>query len=104
SNSTHPTHLSPLSLHDALPIYARANCDSVGSPTSTNSDPRSLNVTFAVFAPIESVSSPTTKRNANPFAPPARNFSPAAIIAAMRSEEHMSELQSRGHLVCRLLL
>src|SRR5207253_11342878 len=25
-------------------------------------------------------------------------------IAAIRSEEHTSELQSRGHLVCRLLL
>src|SRR5437870_6774891 len=25
-------------------------------------------------------------------------------LAAMRSEEHTSELQSRGHLVCRLLL
>src|SRR5207253_6991147 len=27
-----------------------------------------------------------------------------AAIAALRSEEHTSELQSRGHLVCRLLL
>src|SRR5690625_6690574 len=26
------------------------------------------------------------------------------IIQVMRSEEHTSELQSRGHLVCRLLL
>src|SRR5207253_9288205 len=26
-----------------------------------------------------------------------------ALIAAVRSEEHTSELQSRGHLVCRLL-
>src|SRR5207253_9873762 len=26
------------------------------------------------------------------------------ILAAPRSEEHTSELQSRGHLVCRLLL
>src|SRR5207253_11095216 len=26
------------------------------------------------------------------------------ISSAMRSEEHTSELQSRGHLVCRLLL
>src|SRR5207253_10740716 len=26
------------------------------------------------------------------------------IAIAMRSEEHTSELQSRGHLVCRLLL
>src|SRR5437660_9777074 len=28
----------------------------------------------------------------------------AAIARARRSEEHTSELQSRGHLVCRLLL
>src|SRR5690625_853249 len=27
-----------------------------------------------------------------------------ALLAAHRSEEHTSELQSRGHLVCRLLL
>src|SRR5690625_6416173 len=26
------------------------------------------------------------------------------LVAAARSEEHTSELQSRGHLVCRLLL
>src|SRR5256884_6592933 len=29
---------------------------------------------------------------------------PAAICPALRSEEHTSELQSRLHLVCRLLL
>src|SRR5690625_6769591 len=28
----------------------------------------------------------------------------AEALAALRSEEHTSELQSRGHLVCRLLL
>src|SRR5690625_5523775 len=28
----------------------------------------------------------------------------ADAVAATRSEEHTSELQSRGHLVCRLLL
>src|SRR5690625_6705148 len=26
------------------------------------------------------------------------------VLASVRSEEHTSELQSRGHLVCRLLL
>src|SRR5690625_6724032 len=33
-------------------------------------------------------------------------LSPDCILASMlsRSEEHTSELQSRGHLVCRLLL
>src|SRR5439155_20240276 len=30
--------------------------------------------------------------------------SPSTAISAARSEEHTSELQSRGHLVCRLLL
>src|SRR5207253_4308341 len=29
---------------------------------------------------------------------------PLTIVAHSRSEEHTSELQSRGHLVCRLLL
>src|SRR5207253_5331219 len=29
---------------------------------------------------------------------------PEALLKSMRSEEHTSELQSRGHLVCRLLL
>src|SRR5690625_6321672 len=31
-------------------------------------------------------------------------FLPEISISAQRSEEHTSELQSRGHLVCRLLL
>src|SRR5207253_8631117 len=31
-------------------------------------------------------------------------FTPMAASAQWRSEEHTSELQSRGHLVCRLLL
>src|SRR5690625_233106 len=29
---------------------------------------------------------------------------PNPVVSALRSEEHTSELQSRGHLVCRLLL
>src|SRR5690625_5607523 len=29
---------------------------------------------------------------------------PGQLFQALRSEEHTSELQSRGHLVCRLLL
>src|SRR5690625_6516454 len=36
--------------------------------------------------------------------PSFRNFSSLAFVFSMRSEEHTSELQSRGHLVCRLLL
>src|SRR5437870_11423568 len=33
-----------------------------------------------------------------------RKFMPFEPISRSRSEEHTSELQSRGHLVCRLLL
>ena len=65
------------------PFEARANFDSVGSPTITNSDPRLSKATFALFAPIESVSSPTTKRNAKSRTLRSRSRSPAAIIAAI---------------------
>src|SRR6266699_6670331 len=34
----------------------------------------------------------------------ARSFCTSSPARAMRSEEHTSELQSRPHLVCRLLL
>src|SRR5215208_7439704 len=47
----------------------------------------------------------TTLFRSRPRAPPWT--SPASVPAAARrarSEEHTSELQSRGHLVCRLLL
>src|SRR5690625_6565329 len=35
---------------------------------------------------------------------PERNWSSVTSSKKFRSEEHTSELQSRGHLVCRLLL
>src|SRR5690625_6901422 len=37
-------------------------------------------------------------------APSAGVHDPLTVRALVRSEEHTSELQSRGHLVCRLLL
>src|SRR5207253_2960086 len=33
-----------------------------------------------------------------------RSYLGSILLAQVRSEEHTSELQSRGHLVCRLLL
>src|SRR5207253_11371423 len=38
------------------------------------------------------------------FAPAAEQSCPSGDEPQKRSEEHTSELQSRGHLVCRLLL
>src|SRR5436305_13402452 len=47
-----------------------------------------------------------TVRSARVHLPELRGQSrgPASLLAARRSEEHTSELQSRPHLVCRLLL
>src|SRR5437660_3549931 len=67
-----------LSLHDALPI---------SRPPIAEPPPKS--------AIAELVAKPTIAERA------ARRD---ATIGLQRSEEHTSELQSRGHLVCRLLL
>src|SRR5437660_5631304 len=77
-NPPAPTAISPLSLHDALPISASSAADRACSPYRSWA--------ISTFAPesamIQAISGPTR----------------------WRSEEHTSELQSRGHLVCRLLL
>src|SRR5205085_6926115 len=52
--------------------------------------------------PITSQSSPG--RNPNCAASTGPTNGPAPEIAAKRSEEHTSELQSQSNLVCRLLL
>src|SRR5690625_7704649 len=68
------TKIYTLSLHDALPIYIKARIKAFIQ--SSHSDVGSFINRF----------------------PPYNKFS------TFRSEEHTSELQSRGHLVCRLLL
>src|SRR5207253_7744140 len=84
--ATPPTEIYTLSLHDALPIsfdHDRAEChagnDAVASGKMLSAGRR----VERLFA----------QRRA------ARRMTDDA-----RSEEHTSELQSRGHLVCRLLL
>src|SRR5690625_8053995 len=76
-----PPEIYTLSLHDALPIW---NCSA-----------RSLQA-FAGFGDGFVGSSAPCAVSVGPFA--------ARAGSVGRSEEHTSELQSRGHLVCRLLL
>src|SRR5690625_6404943 len=86
STSSRP-ELCTRTLHDALPIFT-------------------LHVGAGTFQPVR------TERIADHRMHAERFFVPAATITAVqrtrelggRSEEHTSELQSRGHLVCRLLL
>src|SRR5207253_7905646 len=85
----------PPSLHDALPISppdppdeksrARSSASSVISPT-VRAAPRSSAPKNGVYGVVQMRSSPEV------------------MSTETRSEEHTSELQSRGHLVCRLLL
>src|SRR2546429_6923934 len=78
-NDTATTEIYTLSLHDALPI----------SSSSTWSWCRAGRSRVSWAAPSASPSS-------------AARWAPAT--GRHRSEEHTSELQSRLHLVCRLLL
>src|SRR2546429_6689796 len=75
-NDTATTEIYTLSLHDALPISSTA-------PAKANPP----------FFPWTTIPLPSAIRSGSPPTKPTR-----------RSEEHTSELQSRLHLVCRLLL
>src|SRR5207253_6488188 len=90
-----PPKLSPLSLHDALPIYARPH---QFVPHGIGGDDRLVLMGHA--AGIETESDPPAERRAER----RRSDASSAVALNRRSEEHTSELQSRGHLVCRLLL
>src|SRR5205809_1849354 len=76
---TASTEISTLSLHDALPIW----------------EPRSTPWTRTP---------PSPRSSSSPSACCATPGGRSAWRTARRSEEHTSELQSRLHLVCRLLL
>src|SRR2546422_10417832 len=77
-NDTATTEIYTLSLHDALPI------------SNGGAEPRAARTTSS------------GSRSARASA--AESCSGERSIAGPRSEEHTSELQSRLHLVCRLLL
>src|SRR2546422_6290196 len=77
-NDTATTEIYTLSLHDALPISLFDSCEIRGNRGSAAGG------LFASASQIALVNS--------------------VLAARLRSEEHTSELQSRLHLVCRLLL
>src|SRR2546422_3041061 len=82
-NDTATTEIYPLSLHDALPIFRSA-------------------IAWQILARSQAESAAHFGWAARAAAT-ARSTSSVLAFGA-RSEEHTSELQSRLHLVCRLLL
>src|SRR3989442_4796498 len=84
-NDTATTEIYTLSLHDALPICAR--------PSALM---RVLIAFLFLFCGIAEAQTYPAK--------PIHVIVPLVPGGNQRSEEHTSELQSRPHLVCRLLL
>src|SRR2546429_6404028 len=92
-NDTATTEIYTLSLHDALPIL---NFDKNISPFKDRA-------CGFCHMPYVGFSGPIPSVNLTMVAYPG-SFQFRAIVRLTRSEEHTSELQSRLHLVCRLLL
>src|SRR5690625_6898037 len=84
----------PLSLPDALPIFT-AELD----PSRAAFVPRGVGNAFQTLAPGTAYS-----YLVNDHWSPEASYSLLNPADPTRSEEHTSALQSRGHLVCRLLL
>src|SRR2546429_5063283 len=80
-NDTATTEIYTLSLHDALPIFEPSSATTCSSRTTASIS------TFRCCAGSR---------------PDGKAWTP--WCSTTRSEEHTSELQSRLHLVCRLLL
>src|SRR5690554_8234604 len=87
-NDTATTEIYTLSLHDALPIWEY-------SVTRLNMG----NLQLDSVVELEVVT-----LTGSVFDPTSNSVAGVTIIDQKRSEEHTSELQSRPHLVCRLLL
>src|SRR5690606_41736485 len=96
-----PTHPSPLSLHDALPISFGTL--SPGRPLTSMIASRTREAKRHA-----SDSTASSSGASSSSATAARSASSVRVVRSdgrrPRSEEHTSELQSREKLVCRLLL
>src|SRR5437870_2361640 len=99
-----PPHIYTLSLHDALPISSTPALGrkDLSIPAYSELVPRTR-LAHSSFSPVYAVW--LLESAGHSKTPDAGLFQThCAWGFCWRSEEHTSELQSRGHLVCRLLL
>src|SRR5207253_8588579 len=96
--------ITPLSLHDALPICTGSADLPAGRVPNVQ---RRFDGHQAGQPPINCLVVWSGHVRSSAPSPPKANRHPAKTTVVSsdygRSEEHTSELQSRGHLVCRLL-
>src|SRR5687768_12916876 len=102
-NATPTTAIYTLSLHDALPIFQDGPVDQAGRERYGDGQ---VGGRFVDVDAADGIDEHVLLRG--PEAAPAREDRQdehhAVPVDPARSEEHTSELQSRLHLVCRLLL
>src|SRR5207253_11440796 len=96
--------ISTLSLHDALPIFVGRELRMDGPVEPEVAQAADRAAVRLVEHRLQLLANPRAGENADV---PARDRLAGELLGVLvhaRSEEHTSELQSRGHLVCRLLL
>src|SRR5207253_11426800 len=91
-----PPYLYTLSLHDALPIFLNGRVDGGGAAQFDVGN-------HILVQGLVAVALYLLYRH-RPFELAVEGDHPDSVARSQRSDEHTSELQSRGHLVCRLLL
>src|SRR5439155_26170674 len=96
--------LYTLSLHDALPIWGQSRALVLPPSTSGAASGDRVNRRVRPWCASELNASLEIANGAQCKHRAAAESSEDAFNSDARSEEHTSELQSRGHLVCRLLL
>src|SRR5205823_15011077 len=90
------TRPDPLSLHDALPIFAVNRTARQAGPDRQGCDPWPARSCWEQWA--------EARRQVFPHWPTNLPLRGHRVQPPVRSEEHTSELQSLAYLVCRLLL
>src|SRR5437870_601649 len=104
SSATPTPATYPLSLHDALPISGQAGSRGVSRShrlldhAERDGVGRFLTITGGKATTFRLMAEETVDAVCTALG------RPVPCRTHLRSEEHTSELQSRGHLVCRLLL
>src|SRR5690625_5317257 len=97
------TAISIFSLHDALPISTEKPLVSPGSADRLRTSTRRASEREMASTICGTNTCGNTEENQDP-GPKVMMSASLRACSARRSEEHTSELQSRGHLVCRLLI
>src|SRR5206468_12672513 len=100
STPPHPPHTSILSLHDALPIFARGRMTGRALRGGAHEELLAALLFFGERALDERGGDEAFAQELH------ERVGEGALhrLVVRRSEEHTSELQSRSDLVCRLLL